>query len=81
MIRELQVEGKTIVLVTHDLEFAADHASRWIALAEGEIIGDGPSEEVMSDKAAMRKAGLRPTQRFQLIEAIRQKKNGAAQRR
>jgi energy-coupling factor transport system ATP-binding protein len=80
LIRELQAEGKTIVLVTHDLEFAADHAGRWIALAEGEIVGDGPSEEVMSDKAAMRKAGLRPTQRFQLIEAIRQKKNGAAQR-
>ncbi len=71
LISELQAEEKTVLLVTHDLEFAAEHAARWIALAEGEIVADGPPEMVMANRAVMSKAGLRPTQRFQLLEAIK----------
>jgi energy-coupling factor transport system ATP-binding protein len=72
LIIELRAEGRTVVLVTHDLEFAAEHASRWIALADGQVVADGPPEEVMADKTAMKRAGLRPTQRFQLSQAIKQ---------
>jgi energy-coupling factor transporter ATP-binding protein EcfA2 len=71
LIKEFRAEGRTVVLVTHDLEFAAEHASRWIALADGEIVADGSPEKVMADRGAMKKAGLRPTQRFQLIQAIK----------
>jgi energy-coupling factor transport system ATP-binding protein len=71
LMSELQSEGKTILLVTHDLEFAAEHANRWIALAEGEIVADGPPGMIMTDAEVMTKAGLRSTQRFRLIEAIR----------
>jgi energy-coupling factor transport system ATP-binding protein len=70
LIIELRAEGRTVVLVTHDLEFAAEHASRWIALADGQVVADGSPEEVMADEAAMKRAGLRPTQRFQLIQAL-----------
>ncbi|HSB03715.1 MAG TPA: ABC transporter ATP-binding protein [Thermodesulfobacteriota bacterium] len=78
LIIELRAEERTVVLVTHDLEFAAEHASRWIALADGQVVADGPPEEVMADETAMKRAGLRPTQRFQLIQAIKQEK-GLAQ--
>ena len=71
LIRELRRQGRTVVLVTHDLEFAAEQASRWIALANGQIVAEGPPDEVMADGAAMERAGLRPTQRFQLIQALR----------
>jgi energy-coupling factor transport system ATP-binding protein len=70
LIHELQREGRTVVLVTHDLEFAAQHASRWLILAEGQIIVDGPPDAIMANPAVMAKAGLRPTQRFQLIQAL-----------
>ncbi len=75
-IKELQEEGRTVVLVTHDLEFAAEHACRWIAMDEGEIVADGSPEEIMADKRALKKAGLRPTQRFQLMEEIRKLQGG-----
>jgi energy-coupling factor transport system ATP-binding protein len=68
----LREEGSTIVLATHDLEFAAEHATRWLVLSEGKIIADGSPEDVMTDASVMAKAGLRPTQRFQLIQAIKQ---------
>ena len=71
LIKELRAEGRTVVLVTHDLEFAAEHASRWVALANGRIVADGIPEEVMGNQEAMVEAGLRPTQRFQLIQAIK----------
>jgi len=70
-IAELQGEDRTVVLVTHDLEFAAEHANRWLVLADGQIIADGPPEVVMADSRAMTKAGLRSTERHQLIEALR----------
>ena len=70
-IVELQKEDRTVVLVTHDLEFAAEHANRWLVLADGQIIADGPPEAVMADSRAMTKAGLRSTQRYQLIQALR----------
>jgi energy-coupling factor transport system ATP-binding protein len=72
LIHELQKEGRTVVLVTHDLEFAAQHASRWLILAEGQIIADGSPDVVMANHSAMAKAGLRPTQRFQLIQALKE---------
>ena len=70
-IVELQKEDRTVMLVTHDLEFAAEHANRWLVLADGQIIADGPPEAVMADSRAMTKAGLRSTQRYQLIQALR----------
>jgi energy-coupling factor transporter ATP-binding protein EcfA2 len=69
-ISELLGEGKTVLLVTHDLEFAAEHAGRWIALAGGRIVADGPPDSVMADPSAMSEAGLRPTQRFRLMQAL-----------
>ncbi len=73
LIRELQSEGRTLLLVTHDLEFAAQHANRWLILTEGKIIADGPPDMVMANPVVMAKAGLRPTQRFQLIQAFKER--------
>jgi energy-coupling factor transporter ATP-binding protein EcfA2 len=77
-IAELQREERTVVLVTHDLEFAAEHANHWLALADGRMIADGPPEAVMADLKAMTQAGLRPTQRFQLIQAFKEMRGDKA---
>ncbi|RPH89093.1 MAG: ATP-binding cassette domain-containing protein, partial [Desulfobacteraceae bacterium] len=70
LIRELREEGKTVLLVTHDLEFAAEQAPRWLVLSGGTIIADGSPEAVMADRQAMAAAGLRPTQRFELSQML-----------
>jgi energy-coupling factor transport system ATP-binding protein len=72
LIAELRAEGRAVVMVTHDLEFAAEHGSRWVALAEGRVVADGPPEVVMASRSAMARAGLRPTQRFVLLERLKQ---------
>lgn len=66
LLRELQSEGITILLATHDLEFAEEAAPRWIAVADGEIVADGAPDVVMRNDAAMARAALQPTPRFRI---------------
>ncbi|MBK0422357.1 ATP-binding cassette domain-containing protein [Leucobacter sp. CSA2] len=40
--------GKTIVLVVHDVNFAAAYADRIIALADGRIVASGAPEEIIT---------------------------------
>ena len=68
----LRERGQTVVLVTHDLEFAEQHACRWLLLAEGRVLADGDSWKIMGDEVAMRRAGLEPTQTFQLASLAKE---------
>jgi iron complex transport system ATP-binding protein len=43
-----QEEGRTIVMVLHDLNQAARYSDHLIAMRSGEIIQEGPSQEVMT---------------------------------
>ncbi|MEV1081345.1 ATP-binding cassette domain-containing protein [Streptomyces sp. NPDC050211] len=47
LLRELAAQGHAIILATHDVELAAELAHRVILLAEGEVIADGPTAEVV----------------------------------
>ncbi|WP_328871021.1 ATP-binding cassette domain-containing protein [Streptomyces sp. NBC_00287] len=47
LLRTLAAEGHAIVLATHDVELAAELANRVLLLAEGEVIADGPTADVV----------------------------------
>ncbi|MEU6588460.1 ATP-binding cassette domain-containing protein [Streptomyces sp. NPDC046881] len=47
VLRGLAAEGHAIVLATHDVELAAELAHRVVLLAEGEVIADGPTAEIV----------------------------------
>ncbi|MBC2906985.1 ATP-binding cassette domain-containing protein [Streptomyces cupreus] len=47
VLKALAAEGHAIVLATHDVELAAELAHRVLLLAEGEVIADGPTAEVV----------------------------------
>ncbi|WP_258359606.1 ABC transporter ATP-binding protein [Moorella sulfitireducens] len=40
-------EGASVVLVTHDVEFAAVHATRVLMMFAGRLVADGPKKEVL----------------------------------
>jgi energy-coupling factor transporter ATP-binding protein EcfA2 len=48
-LREQRDHGKTIVVVTHDVELVAQCAGRVVLMGDGEIVVDGAVREVMSD--------------------------------
>ncbi|MCX4749402.1 ATP-binding cassette domain-containing protein [Kitasatospora sp. NBC_01287] len=47
VLRSLAGQGHAILLATHDVELAAEVAHRTLVLADGELIADGPSAEVV----------------------------------
>ncbi|MDQ1616718.1 MAG: energy-coupling factor transport system ATP-binding protein [Actinomycetota bacterium] len=46
-LRALARRGHAIVLATHDVELAADLSDRTLILADGEVVADGPTREVV----------------------------------
>jgi ABC-2 type transport system ATP-binding protein len=46
-IRELHANGKTLVVVSHDLNMVADLCERGILLQKGRLMFDGPSHEAV----------------------------------
>ncbi len=47
-LRKLKDKGKTIVIVTHDMEFVAEVCDRVAIMFEGQIAQDGPTREILS---------------------------------
>jgi len=46
VIRELADEGRTMLLVTHEMRFARDVSSKVLYLHQGQIEEEGPPEQV-----------------------------------
>ncbi len=47
VLDELAREGRSIVLSTHDVEFVAAATDRVIVMAQGEIVADGPTPDIV----------------------------------
>ncbi|EMD25897.1 ABC transporter ATP-binding protein [Amycolatopsis azurea] len=52
MIASLTAEGRAVVVATHDVEFVATIAHRVLVMAEGEVVSDGPTGEVLGGSPA-----------------------------
>jgi polar amino acid transport system ATP-binding protein len=49
VMRELAAEGMTMVIVTHEMQFAREVSDRVLVMADGRIIEDGPPEDVFRE--------------------------------
>lgn len=52
VVHELAERGRAILLSTHDVEFVADTADRVVVLADGEVVADGPTADVIVSSPA-----------------------------
>ncbi|MGH3360380.1 MAG: ABC transporter ATP-binding protein, partial [Nocardioidaceae bacterium] len=52
VVRELADGGRAVVVATHDVEFVASSADRVVVMAEGEIVADGDTVEVLAASPA-----------------------------
>ncbi len=60
LLRRLNADGTTILIVTHDMQLVTEHADRTVVLAEGRMLRAGPTAEVFADDELVERAGLRP---------------------
>ncbi len=49
LLKKLQAQGRTVMMVTHHTEMALQYADRLVLLVNGEVIADGPTREVVAD--------------------------------
>ncbi len=48
LLRDLKGEGRTIIMATHEMEFARECADRIVFLANGQIVESGPPEQLFT---------------------------------
>lgn len=58
LITAQKEKGKTIIIVTHNIEFAIEHIPRIILMADGKIIADGPTDKLLTNQQLIRKTSL-----------------------
>ncbi|MFW9825900.1 MAG: energy-coupling factor ABC transporter ATP-binding protein [Candidatus Thorarchaeota archaeon] len=72
-IRLIQKEkelNKTIIIITHNIEFAFEYIPRTILMADGKIIADGPTQKVLNSESLIEKSSLVLPQSRQLSLAL-----------
>ncbi|MGK5696698.1 ABC transporter ATP-binding protein [Streptomyces sp. URMC 128] len=80
VLNTLAAEGHAIVLATHDVELAAEIAHRVVLLADGEVIADGPTADVVvsSPSFAPQVTKILAPQHWLTVSQVRAALNAAA---
>ena len=66
-ILQMRTQKKTIIMVTHDVEFVAECNPRVMLMLDGKIIADGEAERILTDPATLEKASIVPPQIAQVF--------------
>ena len=74
ILGQIANEGKTIVVSTHDMEFASRFADRILVVGEGTIIGNGTPMEIFSDKNLLYRAFVKPPVLYEIMKVLKEKK-------
>jgi energy-coupling factor transport system ATP-binding protein len=70
-LAELQARGRTIVLVTHEMALAAEHADRVVAMSEGQIMASAPPAELFQQRELLSRASLAAPPVLELARALK----------
>ncbi|MDW8063949.1 MAG: energy-coupling factor transporter ATPase, partial [Candidatus Caldarchaeum sp.] len=70
VLRKLNREGMTLVIVSHNMELVGEYCRRLVVMNDGRIVADGPTRRVFSDEEVLKTANLRPPQIMRLFKAV-----------
>ena len=59
LLQDLNADGTTILVVTHDMQLVTEYATRTIVVDHGRIAADGATADIFADETLLRRAGLR----------------------
>lgn len=69
-LNQLNLQGRTIILITHDMHLMLEYAHRAIVLANGEIVADCKPSIILTDKEVVNKANLKETSLYNLAQMV-----------
>lgn len=67
---ELNRQGHTIVMITHDMQLMLDYSDRALVVVDGQIIANQSPAEILSDAAIIDQANLKETSIFHLAQKM-----------
>ncbi len=70
LVREEVNNGKTVIIVTHNVEFAMEYIPRTILMVDGKILSDGPTHKILVQSFLAKKSSLVLPQVCQFIFAL-----------
>lgn len=73
ILKRLHGDGKTLLIATHDVDFAYRYADRILVFSDGEIIADSTPQEVFHRKEILERAHLKAPAVMTVWEALEQK--------
>ena len=62
VIRTLRKRGKTVITITHDIDFCAENFDRVIALSQGKVLLDGRANDVLGQEEILATTYVDPPQ-------------------
>ncbi len=70
VVGELRKAGKTVITITHDIDFAAENFDRVIALSQGRILLDGAAVDVLGQTDLLAQTYVDPPQLTRLGQRL-----------
>jgi energy-coupling factor transport system ATP-binding protein len=70
IVDNLHKSGKTIVMITHDMELAARHAQRVLMLDRGRLVFDGPPDKAFTDFDLLRRMHLEAPEAVRVLAGL-----------
>ena len=68
-LRELNSQGVTVVMITHDMHLMLEYTPRALVFSEGALIADASASAVLCDSALVQRAALKETSLYALATA------------
>ncbi|MBP6016955.1 MAG: ABC transporter ATP-binding protein [Candidatus Promineofilum sp.] len=70
IIESLKAERRTVIIITHDIDFCAAHFERVVVMADGRVLADGPAGDVLARADLLATTNVEPPQLIRLAQAI-----------
>lgn len=71
LVDRLHAEGRSILIITHDMRLVADYAWRVVVMGQGQVLADGTPEAIFARPGLLQATALQPPQAARLSLALR----------
>ena len=72
LMRKLNSDGKTIIIISHDMNIAAEYVGRVVVMKDGQVLVDGAVRDVFAQTKLLATTHLRPPQVTMIAQELRQ---------
>lgn len=70
IIEDLKAQGRTLITISHDVDFCAEHFPRVVLMAQGQVLADSPAEEMLYQFDLLLRAAVEPPQIVRLATEL-----------